>query len=189
MPLQHFSRVLSVDQCLIYKLLTEPGSGIGAATYAAGITVVGVRNISWVPTYASKELRGDNQVLETDVIPGVVTGKLEFAKIHQDALALFWGGTQADAGVTPNQTSNFTLTGGQLPVYWKVEARCKTTDFFTVPGDVHFVLYKCKIVTGPDEIMTDADYGMQTLTFKAVQARSTDPVARIVFNETAAVIT
>lgn len=185
MPLQHFSRVLSVDKCNIAKLLTEPGAGVGAATYAASVNVFGIRNISWTATYVSKELRGDNQILETDVVPGVITGRMEFAKVNEDVLVLIWGGTQADAGVTPNQTSDFTLTGGQLPVYWRVEAQCKTSDFATQPGDVHFTLYKCKIVTGPDMIMTDADYGLQTLTFKAVQARSTDPIARIRFNETA----
>lgn len=188
MPLQHFSRVLSVDKCNIAKLLTEPGAGVGAATYATSINVFGVRMISWQPTYNSKELRGDNQILDTDVVPGVITGRLEFAKINMDVLTLLWGGTVADAGVTPNQTSDFTLTGGQLPVYFRIEAQCKTTDFAAGPGDVHFFLYKVKIVTGPDEIMTDADYGLQALTFKAVQPRSTDPTARIRFNETAAAL-
>ena len=189
MPLQHFSRVLSVDDAKIAKLLTEPGAGIGAATYASSIDLVGIRNISWTPTYNSKELRGDNQVMDTDVIPGVVTGKMEWGKINLDALTILWGGTVADSGSTPNQAANFTLTGGQLPIYFRLEAQCKTTDFATQPGDVHFVLYKCKIVTGPDEIMTDSDYGLQTITFKAVQPRSTDPIGRITFNETAVAVT
>jgi hypothetical protein len=184
-PFPHYSRVLSVDKCNIAKLLTEPGVGVGVATYAASINAVGAMNISWVPTWKSLELRGDNQVLETDVIPGVFTGKLEFAKINQDVLTILWGGTQVDAGVTPTQTSTFTITGGQLPVYFRLEAQCKSTDFFTQPGDVHFTLYKCKIVTGPEMLMTDANYGTQSLTFKAVQPRSTDPWARITFNETA----
>lgn len=184
---QHFSRVLSVDDCKIARLLTEPGTGVGAATYAASIDTVGIQEISWVPTYKSLELRGDNSVLDTDVIPGVITGKLKWAKIHLDVLALLWGGTVADSGSTPNQVAGFTLTGGQLPVYFRLEAQCKTTDFATQPGDVHFVLYKCKIVTGPEMMMTDADYGLQEMTFKAVQPRSTDPTARITFNETAVV--
>lgn len=188
MPLQHYSRVLSVDDLHFAKLLTEPGIGVGAATYAASIDAVGVRNISWTPTYNSKELRGDNTVLETDVIPGVITGKLEFAKINMDVLTLLWGATVADSGSTPTQQSVLSLIGGQLPVYWKIEAQCKTTDFATQPGDVHFVLYKCKIVTGPDEIMTDSDYGLQAITFKAVQPRSTDPISKIVFNETAVAV-
>jgi hypothetical protein len=179
---QHFSRVLSVDDCKVYKLLTEPGTGVGAATYATGVDAPGIRNIKWVPTFNSKELRGDNQVLDTDVIPGVLTGSMEVAKIHQDLLAIWWGGTQADSGVTPNQVSSFTLTGGQLPAYFKLEAQCRTTDFPL--GDVHFVLYKVKIVTGPEMNMTDSDYGLQALTFKAVQPRSTDPSARLTFNET-----
>lgn len=185
MPLQHFSRVLSIDDCHMAKLLTEPGLGVGACTYAASVDLVGARMMSWEPTYKSLELRGDNTVLETDVIPGVTNGKLEYAKINLDALTLLWGGTEADAGSTPAQTSTFTLTGGQLPVYFSLEAQCKTTDFFTQPGDVHFRIFKCKIVTGPEMIMTDADYGLQTLTFKAVQPRSTDSIAKIVFNETA----
>lgn len=188
MPNAHFSRVLSVDDAALYRLLTEPGTGIGPATYAAKVDLVGVRIMTWEPTYKSLELRGDNQILDTDVIPGVVTGKLEYAKIHQDALAILWGGTQADSGVTPNQVSTFTLTGGQLPAYFKLEVQCKTTDFFTQPGDIHFVLYKCKIVTGPMMEMTDADYGIQALTFKAVQPRSTDPTARVTFNETAVAV-
>jgi hypothetical protein len=185
---QHYTRVLSVDDARISRLLTEPGAGIGAATYAASVDTPGIQEMSWVPTYKSLELRGDNSVLDTDVIPGVVTGKLKWAKISADMLAILWGGTVADSGVTPNQVTNFTMTGGQLPVYFKLEVQCKTTDFFTVPGDVHFVLYKCKIVTGPEMMMTDADYGIQELTFKAVQPRSTDPWARIVFNETAAAV-
>jgi hypothetical protein len=188
MTLQRFSRVLSVDDCRMSKLLTEPGTGIGAATYSASVDAVGIRNISWTPTYKSLELRGDNQVLDTDVIPGVVTGKMEWAKINFDVLTLLWGATIGDTGVTPNQVSKLSLIGGQLPVYFKLEAQCKTTDFATQPGDVHFTLFKCKIVTGPDEIMTDADYGLQTITFKAVQPRSTDPWALITFNETAAAV-
>lgn len=188
MALQHYSRVLSVDQCRISKLLTEPGLGIGACTYAASIQLVGIRNISWEATYKSVELRGDNQVLETDVIPGVIQGKLEYGKMNLDALNLLWGGTVADAGSTPTQTATFTLTGGQLPVYFALEAQCKTTDFFTQPGDVHVRLFKCKIVTGPEILMTDADYGLQAISFKAVQPRSTDSIAKIVFNETAQAI-
>jgi hypothetical protein len=188
MPLQHYSRVLSVDKCNIAKLLTEPGVGVGAATYATSINAFGIRNISFVPTFTSLELRGDNTVLDTDVIPAVVTGRLEYAKINQDVLTILWGAAQADAGVTPNQTSTLTYTGGNLPVYFRIEAQCKTTDFATQPGDVHFTIYKCKIVTGPDMVMTDSAYGLQTITFKAVQPRSTDPWAKITFNETSVAV-
>jgi len=182
MPLQHFTRVVSIDDMKVSKLLTEPGTGVGAATYAASIDLVGATMLKFAPKYTSLTLRGDNAVLETDVIPDVTEGQFDYGKINQDALTMIWGGTQADAGVTPNQTSTFTLTGGQLPVYFKIEAQCKTTDYPT--GDVHFVLYKCKVVSGPEMTFSDAAYGLQVVTFRAVQPKSTDPIFRIVANET-----
>lgn len=185
MPLQHYSRFLSVDDARIYQLLTEPGAGVGAATYGTGIDAPGIRKISWKPGFDSKELRGDNTVLDTDVIPGSGEGELEYAKTHLDLLAILFGGTVADSGSTPNQVATFSYTGGQLPRYWKVEAQCKTADL----ADVHVVIFKCKITDGPQGDMMDSDYGIQNLKFKFVQPRSTDPSYKINFNESLVAIT
>lgn len=186
MPLARTSKVYAVTDCKIYKLTADPAGG--AATYAAAVDVPGIKSMEIGGDINSSELRGDNALLDQISTIGSVNVSVQHAKVSLDVLNILLGGTVLDAGVTPNQTTTFSLTSASTPQYFKIEGKTPANGSDFTGGDVHFVLHKCIVSSFPDLGMAEEDY--RTVSFEAIALPRLADGKQLdaVFNETAVAI-
>lgn len=158
MPLSHFSKVFAVVDAKVAKLTADPSGG--TPTYATSVDVPGIKTVGITGAIESKELRGDNALLDKDAIISNVAASVEHAKLSLDALAVFLGGSVVDAGTTPNQTATWDLVGGSTapskPQPFRIEALSATAD--TIGGAVKFTLHKCLLDSLPEMGLEEEDY-------------------------------
>lgn len=187
MPIAHFSKLYAVEDAKIAKLTADPAGG--AATYGALIDVPGIKDVTLSGTIETKELRGDNSLLDILTKLKSLSITVAHAKISLDALPIFLGGTTVDSGVAPAQKATYDLTGDSNPNYFKFEAKTPTDGVDFVGGDGHMLLHKCMVSGIPDIGFAEEDY--RNVGFSAA---STPLLATgkkwltVVFNETAAAI-
>ena len=185
MALIHETKVFAASDCRISKLLTDPAGA--PTTYAASVNVPGIKSLAVSRVYNQKELRGDNQLLDTEAILERITLKIAYAKLAFDAEAIITGATVTDSGTTPNQIAKLRVLPTDSIPNWKLEASCVRAD---VPGsDVHIVAYKCRISANLDMGLNDEDY--QLFAFEATASPTIGtPLSWMdeIYNETAAVI-
>lgn len=187
MPLSHVTPLFSVDEAAIYPMLTDIAGA--APTYAAKIPVPGINGVTVDPDVLAKELFGDNVVLGRAAKVRQVLMALTYAKLSLDVLNVLSGGTTTDTGVTPSQTSKFSISKSSTPGYFKLEARLLGVE---VPGpsgggSVNFSLSKAKAVDFKPTTAKE-DYGMQVLNIAGVYPVGTANLMDITFNETAAAL-
>ncbi|MFN2537960.1 MAG: hypothetical protein ABR549_07370, partial [Mycobacteriales bacterium] len=143
MPLTHVTPIFSVDQAGIYPLLTDTGAN---PTYGARLDLPGVHDVALNPDTLYKELFGDNAIIANASKLRKMGCAATWAKASLDVLVQLAGGTVTDAGVTPNQTSTYSVKNTDAGKYFKFEFRVLGVE---VPasaggGDAHAVLWKCK---------------------------------------------
>ncbi|MNJ69497.1 hypothetical protein D3C77_658540 [compost metagenome] len=97
-----------------------------------------------------------------------------------DALAILIGGEVTASGATPNAKSVYTLTGADLPKYFKLEGQSLYTD----SGDIHVVLYKCKASSVQYELRGE-DYATVTASGTALATINDNKIKDVILNETA----
>lgn len=188
MPLSHFSKLFAVEDAKIAKLTSDPSGG--SAVYATIVDVPGIKEVTLSGTVEAKELRGDNALLDARSVIKSLSISVSHAKISLDILPVLLGGTTADAGTTPSQTTTYDLTGTDTPNYFKFEAKTPTDGADTIGGDVHIVLHKCVVSGLPDIGFAEEDY--RTVGFDAVCSPLLATGRKwftVKFNETAASIT
>lgn len=184
MALTHVSKQFAVKDAKIAKVLTDPSGG--SATYATSIDVPGIKTVGVGGDVNNQQLRGDNQLLDTDTVLGNVTLSVEHAKVSLDALAVMMGLTVTDSGTTPNQIATAALAGNNSPNYFKLEAASATAD--PVAGDLHYVFYKCKISSLPSLGLAEEDYATVSFDCICVPRLADNKWMDIVLNETAVAI-
>lgn len=187
MALVHFSKLFACEDAKLAKLLTDPSGG--TETYGPLIDVPGIKQVTLSGTVESKELRGDNSLLDVfSVLKSLALGVTN-AKISLDVEAVLLGGTVVDAGVTPNQTVTHDLSGSDTPNYFKFIARTPANGVDFVGGDAHLTLWKCVVSGLPDVGLAEEDYKIVGFNAATTPLLSTGRKwRRIVFNETAAAI-
>jgi len=186
LPLAHFSKLYAVDDCKIAKLTADPAGG--SPSYGSILDVPGIKTATISGTVDTKELRGDNQLLDKNSTLKSIQVAVQHAKLSLDVLAILQGGAVVDAGTTPNQTATYTLLGTDTMNYFKLEARTPANGADFIGGDVHFVLHKLIISALPDIGLTEEDYRIVSFTADASPLISTSKFLTIVENETAAAI-
>ncbi len=165
MPLQHFTKVFAVTDA---KLAQVTADAPGAATaYAASIDLPGIKSFKVTGTVDTKQLRGDNVVLDADSVLTELKVAVEHAKLSIDALAAMGIGAVTDTGTTPAQRAALSMTGpqGVAPFRarpFKLSAVSATAD--PVNGNVDYVLSKCVLSKFPDLGLAEEDY--QTASFE-----------------------
>jgi hypothetical protein len=184
MPLSHVSKSYGTRDAKIAPLTADPAGG--TATYGALIDVPGIKSVTIGGSVNEKQLRGDHQLLDTEAIIEDITITFDYAKLSQDVLDVLMGGTITDAGTTPTQTATYALLGTDSPGYFRFEAQVAAAD--TVGGDVHLVLYKCKITGIPDIGTAEEDFKTFSVSARAVPRLADSKWMDVVFNETAAAI-
>ncbi len=152
-PMSHTSKVFAVKDAKVAKLTADPAGG--TTTYGAIVDVPGIRSVSLGGDINTVQLRGDQTLLDSDSVLNNISVTFEYAKLSEDVLAVVMGGAVADTGTTPAQKATWSVLGTDtlFPTF-KFEAQVVSVDSPT--GDLHIVLYKCKLSDFP-EIGTSLD--------------------------------
>lgn len=186
MALSHTSTLFDIDDCKIYPLTADPSGG--SPTYGTGIDLPGIQQLQVTFDILTKDLYGDGQVLVTKSKIRKVNATANHAKISLSALAAMIGGTATDTGTTPNQKSDWTLSGHTAPPPFKLEAQILAVDFVPSGGDAHIIIHNATAsaagLGGAQE-----DFSIPSLGISGVPLISTGKVISVVFNETAVALT
>lgn len=184
MPLSHYSKVFAVQDCKLSALTADPSGG--SPTYSTSIDVPGIKSVEITGDIDTKELRGDNQLLDTDSVLKNVKVKLANAKLSLDAQALILGGTVTDTGTTPSQIASWDLLGTNTLGVFKLEAVSVSAD--TVGGNVKFTVWKCRPGSVPNMGLAEEDYQIPELELMASPLLSNGKWLTAAFYETKAVL-
>lgn len=185
MPLAHFTKVFAVTDAKIAKLTADPAGG--SATYAASIDVPGIKSVGISGSVEAKELRGDNQLLDKDVVITNVQIAVAHAKLSYDVLPVLVGGTSTDSGTTPNQKVTYDLLGTSRPSYFKLEAISASSD--VVGGNQQFQFHKAIVSAFPEMGLAEEDYQIVSFTADCAPLLANSKWISAILNETAAVLT
>lgn len=185
MPNSRITKIFAAKDAKTYKMLTDPAGA--PTTYAGGLTVPGIKSIAITRNYAGKELRGANQLLDSDSVLERITLKILYAKFSFDQENTIFGGTIVESGVTPNMKTVIKILPTDPINFWKIECQAVSVD--PVAGDFHFIGYKVKVTGGVDLGLTEEDYQLFSLDAQAVPTLGT-PLSWIdeVLNETAVAV-
>lgn len=164
MPLSHVSKAFAVEDCKIYEMTADPAGG--SATYGSAIDVPGIKEVTISGTVESKELRGDNALLDARSVLKSLSVSVSNAKISLAVLSVLLGGATVDAGTTPNMTATWDLLGSDTPNYFKLSAKTPADGADSIGGDVLVTLHKCVVSGLPDIGFAEEDY--RTVGFSAV---------------------
>lgn len=185
MALSHVTKVFATKDAKVSPLTADPAGG--TTTYGTAIDVPGIRSVSLGGDITTVELRGDQTLLDSDSVLNNITVSFEYAKLSLDVLDVMLGGAVADGGSGSTETGTWSLLGTDtlFPTF-KFEAQVVSTD--NPGGDLHIVMYKCKLSDFP-EVGTELD-DYQTFTAAATcSPRLSDSKwMDLVINETAVAI-
>jgi len=190
MAIPHQTKLYAIQDMRIAKMTADPTGG--AATYAASLDVIGVKKLVVTGQVQSKQLRGDNTLLDVETSLLGMSAVVDYAKFNSDVLNILLGGAVTDSGVTPNQISTFRLLGGAPPLapsqpnFFKIEAKAVDVDYLA--GDCHIVLYKCKLDTFPALGFNEEDYELFNFGVVCAPRVSDGFWLDVVYNETAVAI-
>jgi hypothetical protein len=166
----------------ISKLLTDPSGG--SATYATSIDVPGIKSIEITAKTNSKELRGDNKLLDSIQIVDSLEVKVTFAKWDQNLYALFSGATVTTDTTTGNSTA--TLLGATVGSYFKLDAVSVKGE--GAASNVQITLPKCIASSLPNVSLAEEDYATFEVTLTALPRNSDNQFLTFVYNTTAATL-
>lgn len=184
MPLSHVSKVFAVRDAAVRPLLTDPAGGV--ATYGDRVDVPGIKSVTISGDIEVKELRGDNQLLDSDSTLTNVQVEFEYAKLSLDVLAVMFANTVTDSGATPNQVSTWKLTNQTRLAPFSFEAVSASAD--TIGGDVLIALHKVVLSSFPELGMAEEDYKTQPLSGSAAPRISDGEWVDVSLRETAALL-
>jgi hypothetical protein len=184
--ISHVTKVFGVNDAKISKITADPAGG--TTTYATAVDVPGIKSVTISGEINTVDLRGDHSLLDSDSTLQNISLNFEYAKLPLDALVVMLGGTVTDTGTTPSQVAKLALLGTDvlLANTWKFEARTVSAD--TVGGDVHFVLYKCRLASFPEMGTAEEDYLTFSVEGRCFPRLSDSKWIDVVLNETLAAI-
>lgn len=174
--------LFGVSDAKISKMLTDPTGG--AATYDAAVDVPGIQSVSMSPEFTTKELPGDDEIVDIYSKIKKITGSVKHGQISLPVLAIIMGGAISDTGVTPNRVRTWDLVGTDKAPSWKLEAQITYLGQDSTGGDWHTILYRCKVTKLQVEAQGE-DYAIVSFDFDAIPLKSNGKLWTKVENETA----
>lgn len=181
------TKVLELKDAKIFPLTADPVGG--TATYGAAVDIPGILKLDVSPNMVTKDLYGDNVLLDTYSKVESVDIGIENAILPLDVLRLLMGGTVTASGTTPNRKQTYELANGNMPGYVKIQGQALYVDAGL--GDVHVSFHKCKTTDAPKwalEGMT-GDFAKVTAKLKAIPLQAAgNRLLSVVINETATAI-
>jgi hypothetical protein len=165
MPLAHATEVFDVEDCKVWKLLSDSASA--SPTYGPAIDVPGIAEVGFEPNVVSAELKGDATVIARKGRVDRINATLRFGKVSLDVLEAVLGGLVSDTGSAPNQESTWTVSApGSLP-YFKLGVRI--VDVAEGIGSVLLVLYKCQLTSSNIFSVQSDQFGQPQLQVEAIR--------------------
>lgn len=104
----------------------------------------------------TERLRGDDQIKAVVTIQDGVEWSIEAGGLPLDAVALMQGRTVVESGTTPSQTATLTASGAEAFPYFKIYGKALGDKI----GDLHMLLYKCKLESDIEGDLGDASFMM-----------------------------
>lgn len=178
MPLPTETKLLELTDVKISPLTSDADPPV----YGTAVDVPGIQTLEVTPKLASKELRGDNKILDVWSRCESIDWKWSCAKLPLEVLDILLGGTVTAAGTTPNQTQTYSLVGADRPTWFKVEGKVAYVEEGL--GDVHVVIFKCKC-TGGAAFSLGEDFAKLEASGVAIPLGTTDKLLDVILNETA----
>jgi hypothetical protein len=182
MPLPTTVKLMELADAKIAKMTADSGT---SPTYETAIDLPGIVKVGVAPKAEIKKLYGDSKLLDIYQKTTEVELDVECAELSLEALKVLMGGSVTTSGTTPEQTATYSLTAADsTPPYFKLEGQWLYAGDGV--GDVHIVLYKCKVTDPPQVEVNDVSGNFGTVKFKAIAlpADSNDKWFDIVVNET-----
>jgi hypothetical protein len=155
MPLNRTTKVFGVTHAQI-EVLTADTAGT-APTYGTAIDLPGIKSVTITGDIETKQLRGDNTVLDEDSVLTGIGVSFETAKVSLDFLAAaLTTPAIVDAGTTPAQTSTLNITNTSKLRPFRFKAIAAGAD--PVAGTVLMTLHKVVLSSFPELGMAEEDY-------------------------------
>ena len=154
---QGITKVYAVQHCQIAGVLTDV---VGAAcTYSEWFDVPGIKSLVLSGDMDTKQLRGDNRLIDQQSMITGLTAKFENAKLSLQNLAVMLGGTVGTrtAGATSAYAgSGWSLSSSAFPLSFGMRAISAAGD--APGGAVAFVMSKCSLSGFPEIGAAEEDY-------------------------------
>jgi hypothetical protein len=166
-----------VRDCKIYSLTTEP------ATYATGVDVPRIRQVTFNVVRDSEQLEGDDVVVAVQTFAKKLEGNIEAGGINLAVLGILEGGTVGtESGTTPNLTQDYQVKGTDVEKYFGIIAQSIANE----GGDIWVRVYKCKATSGPEINFENGAFLLTTCDLEAVfNGSSPSRLYDLVIHETA----
>jgi hypothetical protein len=151
---QGITKVYAVQHAQIATLLTDPVGG--AATFSEWIDVPGIKSFEISGDMETKELRGDNRLIDSQSTIKKVSAKFEHAKLSLFALYIMLGGTAPATDTLPYAGMGWTLPNNAFPKPFGMRVASAAQD---VPGGaVLFSMTRCSLSKFPEIGAAEDDY-------------------------------
>lgn len=146
-----------------------------------GVDLPVARTFSFKETVSSTDLVGDDRLQGSHEFNPVVEWELEAGGISLEAVVVMSGGTVTATGTTPAQVKTLSKLVTQSRPYFEVEGQMISDS----GGDVHAVVYRCKMTGDLDGKFENGQFFMTKATGKGFGRLDNDKLWDIVQNETA----
>lgn len=157
--------------------------GLREITVKAGagtpVKLPAAQTLSFNETLITGELRGNDVVVSQVSFTDKIEWEMESGGLSLEALAVMTGRTIALTGTGAAEVNTMTLRGGESYPWFEMRGRALTDS----GGDVHVVLYKCRLTEGIKGEFADGEFFVQSCSGVAIDNGT--KLADIVQNETA----
>jgi hypothetical protein len=176
---QGITKVYAVQHCQIASVLTDAVSAL--ATYGEWFDVPGIKSLALTGDMDTKQLRGDNRLIDQQSIITGLTAAIENAKLSLMNLAVMLGGTVTDrtaSATVPYTGQGWALPGSAFPLSFGLRAVSAAAD--APGGAVAFVLSKCSLSSFPEIGAAEEDYQTVSAEMNVNPPTGTSPWVDIV---------
>lgn len=156
----------------------------------AGVRGTGIdfpvgKTFSFKETASTQELAGDDVVVSIHDFNPVVDWELEGGGISLEVYAALTGAILTTTGTTPSQIKKLAKARTSIRPYFDVEGQAISDS----GGDVHMVVYHCKLSGDLDGKFENGSFFMTKATGKGIGDPITGNLYDLTQNETAVAIT
>lgn len=154
MPTTHISKSYGTKHAQIEVLLTDAAGA--APTYGPAIDVPGIKSVTITGDIETKQLRGDNTVLDEDSTLTGIGVSFEGAKLSLDVLAAALSSTVVDSGTGATSAATLSVTNTTRLRPFRFTAQSASAD--PIAGAVVFTLHKVVLSSFPELGTAEEDY-------------------------------
>lgn len=154
MPTTHTTKSYGTKHAQIEVMLTDKAGE--TPTYGPPIDVPGIKTVTITGDIETKQLRGDNTVLDEDSTLTGMGVAFEGAKLSLDVLAAALSATVVDSGTTGDEIASLDITGDTKLRPFRFTAQSASAD--PILGAVVFTLHKVILSSFPELGTAEEDY-------------------------------